>query len=217
MRVQIAGIKTVEDALMCVEYDCDAIGLLVGQSHSSDDFISKELAKKIIDCLPPFISSVIITHLEESNEIIEILKYTNANTVQLHSYICEDEVRKIREALPYVKILRLIHVSEDGRILNKLNDNFVGDCLFLDSINKKTNQFGGTGLVHDWNKSAEIVMNSKLPVILAGGLNPNNVRAAIKIVKPYGVDTNSGCKGKDGFRDEEATKLFIENSKAIID
>jgi len=213
MRVQIAGIKTIEDALMCVKYDCDAIGLLVGKSHNSDDFICVSKAKEIIDALPPFISSVIITHLEDSDEIINILRETNANTVQLHSYIKESEVRKIRETLPYVKILRLIHVSEEGEILNKLDENFIGDCLFLDSINVKTNQFGGTGLTHDWNKSAEIVKQSKLPVILAGGLNPSNVKKAIDIVKPYGVDTNSGCKGRDGYRDEEATKAFIENSK----
>lgn len=106
-----------------------------------------------------------------------------------------------------------MHISEDGKILNELENNFIGDCLFLDSINTKTNQFGGTGLVHDWNKSAEIVKQSKLPVILAGGLNPNNVAQAIHIVKPYGVDTNSGCKANNGYRDEEATKAFIENSK----
>ena len=213
MRVQIAGIKTIKDALMCVKYDCDAIGLLVGRSHNSDDFISVSKAKEIIDCLPPFISSVIITHLEDGDEIISILKETNANTVQLHSYIKEGEVRKIKKALPYVKILRLIHVSDEGKVLNELEENFIGDCLFLDSINVKTNQFGGTGLVHDWNKSAEIVKNTNLPVILAGGLNPNNVANAIKIVKPYGVDTNSGCKAINGYRDEEATKAFIENSK----
>lgn len=213
MRVQIAGIKTVEDALMCVKYDCDAIGLLVGKSHNSDDFISVSKAKEIIDCLPPFISSVIITHLEDGDEIIRILKETNANTVQLHSYIKESEVRKIKNTLPYVKILRLIHISDEGKILNELEEDFIGDCLFLDSINVKTNQFGGTGLVHDWNKSAEIVKNTNLPVILAGGLNPNNVADAIRIVKPYGVDTNSGCKDINGYRNEKATKAFIENSK----
>jgi len=216
MRVQIAGIKTIEDALMCAKYDCDAIGLLVGQGHNSDDFISVTKAKEIIDVLPPFISSVIITHLEEATKIIDILKETNANTVQLHSYIKESEVRKIKETLPYVKILRLIHVSEDGKLLNELEENFIGDCLFLDSINTKTNQFGGTGLTHDWNKSAEIVKNSKLPVILAGGLNPNNVKDAINLVKPYGVDTNSGCKAKNGYRDEENTYLFIKNSKDAL-
>jgi len=216
MKVQIAGIKTIKDALMCVEHGCDAIGLLVGQSHNSDDFISVGRAKEIIDSLPAFVSSVIITHLENSEEIIDILKKTGANTVQLHSYIKESEVLKIRQALPYVKILRLIHVSNDGKLLNQLEEKFIGDCLFLDSINTKTNQFGGTGLTHDWNKSAEIVRNSKLPVILAGGLNPSNVAAAIKIVKPYAVDTNSGCKGKDGYRDEENTRLFIKNSKEAL-
>lgn len=102
MRVQIAGIKTIEDALMCVKYDCDAIGLLVGRSHNSDDFISINKAKEIIESLPPFVSSVIITHLEDGEEIINILKETNANTVQLHSYIKESEVKKIKDALPYI-------------------------------------------------------------------------------------------------------------------
>ena len=99
MKVQIAGIKTIEDALMCVKYDCDAIGLLVGQGHNSDDFITINKAKEIIEDLPPFVSSVIITHLEDSKEIIEILKETKATTVQLHSYIKESEVKKIKEGI----------------------------------------------------------------------------------------------------------------------
>ncbi len=213
MRVQIAGIKTIYDALMCAKYGCDAIGLLVGQGHNSSDFISVSEAKKIIESLPPFVSSVIITHLEEAKEIINILKETGASTVQLHSYIKESEVRKIKETLPYIKILRLLHISSKGEILNNLEDNFIGDALFLDSINLQTNQFGGTGLVHDWNTSASIVQNSTLPVILAGGLTVDNVKKAINIVKPYGVDTNSGCKGIDGYRDKNLTYLFIKNSK----
>ena len=68
----------------------------------------------------------------------------------------------------------------------------------LDSFNLKTNQVGGTGLTHDWNKSGELIKQLDKPTFLAGGLNPGNVKIAIETARPYGVDVNSGCKNEHG-------------------
>ena len=76
----------------------------------------------------------------------------------------------------------------------------------LDSFNLKTNQVGGTGLTHDWNKSRELIQILDKPTFLAGGLNPNNVEQAIKLAQPYGVDVNSGCKNDKGVKDKEKIK-----------
>ena len=76
-----------------------------------------------------------------------------------------------------------------------------------------TGQVGGTGQIHDWTLSAQIVRTSQVPVILAGGLNPSNVEEAIRTVNPYGVDANSGLKNPEGGRDHELCKMFVVNAR----
>jgi len=80
-------------------------------------------------------------------------------------------------------------------------------------MNKGTDQIGGTGITHDWNISKMIVESYKIPIILAGGLNPDNIEEAVNKVKPYAVDVNSGVKGEDGFKDYEKLKKFIQKAK----
>ena len=114
-----------------------------------------------------------------------------------------------------VKLVRLIHVSVDGEICTNYKKIKYVDYYLLDSFNLKTNQVGGTGLIHDWNKSRELIKILDKPTFLAGGLNPNNVADAIKQANPYGVDVNSGCKNDNGIKDKEKVKLFIKNAKGI--
>jgi len=93
----------------------------------------------------------------------------------------------------------------------KLVDGFV-----LDSVNMATNQVGGTGKTHDWSVSRQIVMRyPETPIILAGGLNSENVRSAIEEVQPFGVDVNSGTKASDGFKDPRKMEAFIVQAKGF--
>ena len=88
------------------------------------------------------------------------------------------------------------------------------DFYLLDSYNLKTNQVGGTGISHDWQKSKELIKLLDKPTFLAGGLNPDNVKKAIEIVNPYGVDVNSDCKNELGKKDKNKIKKFVENTKS---
>lgn len=160
--------------------------------------------------------TTLITHLEDAKEIVEIAKFIGVDFVQLHSNIAEDEVAKIRKNLPNVKIIRLIHISQDGRILTDYKRFKFVDFYFTDSINEKTNQVGGTGLVHDYNTDRFLAETLDKPLFLAGGLNPENVANAIKFVKPFAVDVNSGCRGANGFRDKENVKKFVFNAKNAL-
>ena len=217
MIVQIAGIKNKEEAKKCVEAGVDAIGLLVGRTHESNDFIDEHKAKEIIDSLPAFVFSVMITHLEDGDEICRIAKFIGCNTIQLHSHLPESEVEKIRKNLPYIKLLRLIHISETG-ITTDIDSIKIVDAYFLDSFNLKTNQVGGTGLTHNWDIDKNLCATLDKPVIIAGGLNPDNVADAIRYSHPFGVDVNSGTKGADGYRDMDKVISFTKNSKnAIMD
>lgn len=212
MNIQMAGIRNVNDALMCVDCGVNIIGLLVGQAHTSDDFISKELARDIKLALPSGVLTTLITHLEKAEEIIPIAKYIDVDYIQLHSHLPESEVKLIREALPNKKLLRLIHIGSDGTLLNDINTIKYVDYYFTDSINLKTNQVGGTGLTHNLDTDKMLVDTLDKPVFIAGGLNPDNVADAVKYCKPYGVDVNSGCRADDGSRDRAKVLAFVKNA-----
>ncbi len=213
LRIQMAGIRNIADALNSVECGVDIIGLLVGQKHTSDDFISKETAKEIKLSLPKGVTTTLITHLENASEIIDIARFIDVDYIQLHSYIEESEVDKIRETLPDKKLLRLIHISEDGETLNDISKIKNVDFYFTDSINLKTNQVGGTGLTHDFERDRELVASLNKPVFVAGGLTPENVAEVVKLCQPYGVDVNSGCRGKNGGRDKAKMRKFVSQAR----
>ena len=213
MRVKICGIKKVEDALKAIEYGADAIGLLVGQTHASKDFISKELAKEIVDSLPPFVSTVMVTHMTDVQTIIDFASFIGVSTIQLHGESNINDIRQIKNELRNVKIVKSIHVVDESSIYTGAEFLGYADAVLLDTMNKGTDQIGGTGITHDWNISKMIVESYKIPIILAGGLNPDNIEEAVNKVKPYAVDVNSGVKGEDGFKDYEKLKKFIQKAK----
>ena len=212
MHIQMAGIRNKEDALMCVDCGVDIIGLLVGQAHTSDDFITKEQAREIKLSLPKNIKTTLITHLEKASEIIEIADFIDVDYIQLHSHLPETEVEIIHKALPNKKLLRLIHIDSDGTILNDINKIQFVDFYFTDSINTKTNQVGGTGLIHNLKTDRTLVEKLDKPVFIAGGLTPSNVAEAVKFCRPYGVDVNSGCRAVDGSRDKQKVIDFVRNA-----
>ena len=213
INLQIAGITNKDDAIMCANAGFNIIGLLVGQKHESNEFISKELAKQIKDSLPKNTKTTLITHLEDAKEIIEIAKFIDVDFIQLHSYIKESEVEKIKIALPDKKLIRLIHIAEDGTILNDIKKMKYVDIYFTDSINKNTNQVGGTGLTHNLETDKQLIQTISKPVMIAGGLTPENVSAAVKYCKPWGVDVNSGCRGENGKRNPQKVKAFVKNAR----
>ena len=217
MKVKICANKSIEDAKMCLEAGADIIGILVGQEHTSNDFVNKDTAKEINDFVNNRCDVSLVTHLTNADEIIELTKYIGNNVIQLHSDIDESEVKKIVKALPEIKLVRLIHISNDGKICTDYKNMKYADFYLLDSFNLKTNQVGGTGLTHDWNKSKELIQILDKPTFLAGGLNPNNVEQAIKLAQPYGVDVNSGCKNGKGVKDKEKVKEFVYNAKHVIE
>lgn len=212
MNIQMAGIRNVNDALMCAQCGVNIIGLLVGQAHTSDDFISKELARAIKIALPLDIKTTLITHLEKADEIIDIAKFVEVDYIQLHSHLPESEVEIIRRELPDKKLLRLIHIDSEGNILNDIKKIKYADFYFTDSINIKTNQVGGTGLPHNLETDKKLIETLDKPVFIAGGLTPENVAKAVEFCKPYGVDVNTGCRAIDGNRDKQKVLEFVKNA-----
>ena len=125
----------------------------------------------------------------------------------------EQNIFFVKNKLPYLKVTKSLHVVSKQSIEEGKKYLDVVDAILLDTVNTDTGQVGGTGKTHDWNISREIISQYGKSVILAGGLNPTNVQQAIKEVKPYGVDANSGVKGDDGFKDYRKLNEFIKSAK----
>ncbi|MDJ0509915.1 MAG: phosphoribosylanthranilate isomerase [Crocosphaera sp.] len=213
MRIKICGIKTVEDACLAIEQGADAIGLLVGKRHYSEDFISEDLAKKITKACPPYTSPVLVTHLKDWREIYNLATYISVTTIQIHSNCELDTVIRLQEKIPYIKIVKSLHANQLETHQNiEVFEDYV-DAFIVDTINMEEGRVGGTGLTHDWNISKNIVEQTKCKVILAGGLNPDNIADAIRKVNPFGVDANSGLKNKEGLKDKKKISDFISKAK----
>ena len=199
---------------MCIDAGADFLGILVGQKHDSTDFIDKYTAKEMVNFSKRKIKTVLVTHLINSDKIIELSQFIGNDVIQLHSNIDESEVEKIVKALPNIKLIRLIHISQKGQICTNYKTMKYADYYLLDSFNLETNQVGGTGLIHDWNIDRELIEKLNKPTFIAGGLTPKNVASAIKAAKPGGVDVNSGCK-LNGIKNERLVKEFVFNAKNV--
>jgi len=215
VKVKICGITNLNDALAAISFGADAVGFLVGQVRSSTSFfLSPQRVAEIVAKLPPFCSTVLVTHLARPAEVIPAAKIAKVSTIQLHGDSTPQEAQEVKQQLPYLKIYKAIHVLGEQAIEEAQRYCGFVDGILLDTAVGETGQIGGTGRTHDWKVSRRIVEVISLPVILAGGLNAQNIIEAIETVHPFGVDVNSGVTNQDGSKHHQKLQLFIQRAKA---
>lgn len=209
IRIKICCINSVEEAKVAIRHGADALGL-VGKMPNGPGPIPDWLIAEITKTIHPPIASFLLTSNQSSEEIIHHVKRVDTNTVQIVDELTSGTYRDIKVSLPYLKIVQVIHVNDEESIEEALRISQEVDALLLDSGQPKGSikTLGGTGNIHDWEISREIVRNVKIPVFLAGGLNALNVRRAIEIVKPFGVDVCSGVR-TNGKLDAEKLTAFV--------
>ena len=213
MRVKICGVRNEADLRAAVKAGADAVGFLVGQLHASPDFIVPSSAGRLASKLPPYVTPVIVTHLTEPSSIMEIVMQTGITTVQLHGGSSVEQVALLRDMMPLNgKLILSVHVTGDSHSPDFTDYLKLVNAILLDSRDYSTDRVGGTGLTHNWNLSVALALACPLPTILAGGLNPANVADAIKKVRPFAVDANSGLKAPDGSRSPELCSSFVRNA-----
>lgn len=217
IRVKICGIRRLQDARLAAEAGADAIGLLVGQKHPSGDFLEPEAAAAIVALCPPFLTPVLVTHIDDPVAVHALARDLGVSTIQIHSAMPPDAVRVLRAlAGPGWRLLKALHVVSEASLAGGDAYQDLVDGFVLDSLNATTGQVGGTGLRADPDLCRRLVARlAPLPVILAGGLNPNNVADAIAAVSPFGVDANSGTKGADGFKDPARVHAYVRAAKGL--
>ena len=211
MRVKFCGTASLADMRCAIDAGCDAVGFIMGVTYQSADVVTPAEAAEMIRELPPFIEPVAVTHLRETEDLIGLAKDSRCTTLQIQDVVEPSGIPVIRDALPYLKIVKAVHVTDESAIRTAKRYEPYADALILDTRTRE--RIGGTGIPHDWNISATIVANSAIPVILAGGLTPENVAEAIRRVRPYGVDVQTGVK-KDGVRNPERTLAFAREARS---
>ncbi len=200
----------MKEAEMAISFGASAIGL-VAKMPSGPGPIPDETIREIAAAIPPPVATFLLTSHTSVADIIDHHKRTNTNTIQIVDSLAVGTYRQLKEALPAVRIVQVIHVIDENSIEEAIRISRSVDAILLDSGNPnlKVKQLGGTGRVHDWKLSRRIRESVACPVFLAGGLNPDNVTQAIEAVEPFAVDVCSGVR-TNGMLDIDKLERFFK-------
>ncbi|MDO8586567.1 MAG: phosphoribosylanthranilate isomerase [Armatimonadota bacterium] len=199
-RVKICGITSIEDAIAAVECGADAVGFVFAPSPRRVDAAT---AKRIADALPPFVSRVGV-FVNADPGALQTATDCGLDTAQLHG---EQSDLFAQCLAPYMRIIRVLRVKDQDS-LAALKTYPAADAYLLDTFSKEA--MGGTGKRFDWELALKAKEYGK-PLILSGGVTPENVGEAVALVRPYAVDVSSGVESSPGKKDHNKIKEFIEN------
>jgi phosphoribosylanthranilate isomerase len=201
-RVKICCISSVEEARLAIRYGAAAIGL-VSEMPSGPGVIPESLIAEIAASVPPTVATFLLTCRQDAASIVEQQRRCRTNTIQICDRLERGSYGEMREALPGVALVQVIHVRGAEALAEALAIAPQVDAILLDSGNQSlaVKELGGTGRAHDWAISARIREEVSRPLFLAGGLRAGNVREAIERVRPFGIDVCSGVR-TDGKLDE---------------
>jgi phosphoribosylanthranilate isomerase len=209
-RVKICCIASIAEAWLAIDHGASAIGL-VSAMPSGPGPIAEELIGEIAAVVPPGVASFLLTCKQDVASIIDQQRRLRVNTIQICDRLAEGTYEELREELPGVSLVQVIHVTGVESVVEAETIAPSVDAILLDSGNQSltVKELGGTGRTHDWSLSRKIRENIDVPLFLAGGLNPRNVAEAIAAVEPFGIDVCSGLR-TDGHLDEKKLKAFFE-------
>lgn len=203
VRIKVCGITNLDDALAAVDAGADALGF--NFHPASSRYLEPEAVERIVAALPPFVTAVGV-FVNESRRVVQtVAARCDIRTVQLHG----DEFPRQVAALAPLAVIKAFRV---GRRFRPQTLRKYKDCaaFLLDSDVK--GRYGGTGKSFDWQQARRAKAYGR--VILAGGLAPDNVEAAIAAVQPFGVDVCSGVERRPGKKDLRRLREFIRRAQA---
>lgn len=210
--MKICGLTREEDLAVAIDAGADAVGFLVGVPSSPRN-LSLERAEKLLGKVPVFVDSVVVTAPKSVEWLLEVCEQLKPSAIQIHGKEQVDS-SEIRRHTKNTRLIKTVYVTEDALNEKVIENLKTFDAVLLDSYSK--GQYGGTGKVHDWKLSKQIKdAVAPVPVILAGGLKPENVKEAVLTVKPYAVDVASGVEASPGVKNHEKVRAFVENAKQI--
>jgi len=214
--IQVAGVHDLDEARDVISAGADLVGIPLRLPVHSED-LDEPGARKISRALPG--RCCLITYLSEADEIINLATFLQIPWVQLHGDISVASLRNARAALPGVRIIKSLIVGkepetrllEQARALAPWTDVFI-----TDTWDPQSGAEGATGRAHDWAVSRRLCEGIGKPLILAGGLNPENVAGAIRATGCHGVDAHTGLEGADGRKCPRRLHRFVSEARAAF-
>jgi len=211
-RAKICGSTHETDVAAAVAAGADAVGVIADVPVDTPREVDADRACELLDAVPPLVTGVLVTMPETPADAIELVESVRPDAVQLHGDLSPAEASTVADGVS-IPVIKAVDGDEPERCA--AYDGVV-DALLIDSVDAQGG--GGTGDTHDWERTREAIADVASPVLLAGGLTPENVAEAVATVGPFGVDVASGVErsdlpgGADGRKDPDAVRRFVANA-----
>lgn len=205
-RVKVCGITRSTDLHAAVDAGADAIGLISDVPVDTPRAIDPSVAADLAAEAPPFVSTTLVLMPDSAKHAVELAQVVKPDVVQLHGVFDPEELQYIR-AESGCKVVPVVECDDDE--LAHEYDPIV-DAILVDSTS--ADGAGGTGETHDWEQTRDLARSLTSPVVLAGGLTPENVAEAVATVDPFAVDVASGVESHGGVKDPAAVEAFVANA-----
>ena len=203
-RAKVCGLTHPDDVALAVAAGADAVGVVVDVDVETPREVDVERAADLLDGVPPFVTGVAVTMAETADAVLDLAARTGADAVQIHGDLSPDAVADVARETTVVPVLAADEVDR-ARALDG-----VADALHVDTPSDGGG--GGTGRTHDWAATRRLRAAVETPVVLAGGLTPENVAEAVAAVEPYAVDVASGVERSPGRKDPAAVRAFVRRA-----
>jgi phosphoribosylanthranilate isomerase len=208
-RVKICCIANLGEARLAIQHGASALGL-VSRMPSGPGVISEAEIAAIAARVPPPVATFLLTCEQDTQVIVEQQRRCRTNAIQICDRLTTGSYRDLKRALPGISIVQVIHVTGPESVEEALSVAPEVDAILLDSGNPvlRVKELGGTGRRHDWSLSGKIREHIDIPLFLAGGINPSNVREAIEEVGPFGLDICTGVRTDGKLNEEKLAAVF---------
>jgi phosphoribosylanthranilate isomerase len=204
--VKVCGVTGRTDLAAVAAAGADAVGVITDVPVDTPREITPDHAAELVADAPPFLTTVLVLMPETARRAVELAGIIEPDAIQLHGEFSPDELRFVR-AESGARVIPVVDADDPDRA-HAYDD--VADAIVVDSTSD--DGAGGTGETHDWSVTRELVSELSTPVVLAGGLTPENVGAAVETVAPYAVDVASGVESSGGEKDHDAVEAFVRNA-----
>lgn len=203
-RAKVCGLTHPDDVELAVAAGADAVGVVVDVDVETPREVSAGRAAELFAAVPPFVTGVVVTMLDEPTAALDLVARTGADAVQLHADLAPAAVAEVAEETTTLAVVAADE-PERARALDG-----AADALLVDTPSAEGG--GGTGRTHDWPATRRLREAVEIPVVLAGGLTPGNVVEAVAAVEPHAVDVASGVERAPGRKDPEAVRAFVRRA-----
>ena len=208
VRVKVCGVTTPEDLRAVERAGADAIGFIADVPVDTPRSVTLDDAAGLVDATPPFLTTTLVTMPDSAASATAAVDAVGPDAIQVHGDLPAGDLRSLRESVP-ARVIAAVDAADPDRVRAVAP---AVDAVLMDSVDESG--AGGTGETHDWAATAEVAAGVDAPVVLAGGLTPDNVAEAIETVRPFAVDVASGVERTGGRKDHDAVDAFVANAAA---